>query len=378
MMKSKNLNNQVVNLFTLIFLVLFPFFNAHSQEKHFLYVATPGIRNYVEYGGVGIIVFDVDNGYKFVKRIPTWKVPEGQEPENIKGIVANAKTGMLYLTTPKRVACLDLMSEKIVWDKTFEEGCDRLAISPDGKLLYVPSFERSPWYVINAMDGSLVKKIETNSGAHNTIYGPDGSQVFLAGLRSPYLSVADTKTHSVKNKVGPFSNPVRPFTVNGNQTLCYVNVNDLLGFEIGDIKSGKVLQRFEIKGYDKGTPKRHGCPSHGIALTHDEKEIWLCDGPNSMLHIFDVSGQNPQQKQSIKLRGQPGWISFSVDGKEAFPSTGEVIDVSSKKIIATLQDEKGRQVESEKLLEIVFDKGKPIHVGDQFGIGHGSKIFNKQ
>jgi hypothetical protein len=41
-----------------------------------LYVASPGIRNYVEYGGVGILVFDIDNGYKFVRRIPTWDVPE--------------------------------------------------------------------------------------------------------------------------------------------------------------------------------------------------------------------------------------------------------------------------------------------------------------
>ena len=30
--------------------------HALAQEKHFLYVAVPGIRNYVEYGGIGILV----------------------------------------------------------------------------------------------------------------------------------------------------------------------------------------------------------------------------------------------------------------------------------------------------------------------------------
>src|SRR6266403_2942743 len=44
---------------------------AHG-EKHLLYVAVPGIRNYVEYGGVGILVYDIGAGHKFVKRIPTW------------------------------------------------------------------------------------------------------------------------------------------------------------------------------------------------------------------------------------------------------------------------------------------------------------------
>ena len=46
----------------------------HAEEvgqRRFLYVATPGIRNYLEYGGHGLLVFDIDNGHKFVRRIPT-------------------------------------------------------------------------------------------------------------------------------------------------------------------------------------------------------------------------------------------------------------------------------------------------------------------
>ena len=36
-----------------------------------LYVAEPGIRDYLEYGGHGLLVFDIDHGHRFVKRIPT-------------------------------------------------------------------------------------------------------------------------------------------------------------------------------------------------------------------------------------------------------------------------------------------------------------------
>jgi hypothetical protein len=73
---------------------------------------------------------------------------------------------------------------------------------------------------------------------------------------------------------------------------------------------------------------------------------------------------------SIKLRDQPGWITFSIDGTRAYPSTGDVIDTSTKRIIATLEDETGRHVQSEKLLEVDFAGGKPVRAGDQFGIGH--------
>src|SRR5215831_11683305 len=206
--------------------------------RHFLYVASPGIRNYVEYGGVGILVFDMDAGYKFVKRIATWDAPSGKEAENVKGVVANAMTARIYVSTPKRIAAFDLLSEQKVWEKEFEGGCDRMALSPDGRIMYVPSFEGPHWLVVNALTGDVLKKIVLNSGAHNTIYSLDGRHAYLAGLKSPLLRVTGAQNHEVAKEIGPFGDFIRPFTVNAAGTLCYVNVNGLLGFEIGDLTTG--------------------------------------------------------------------------------------------------------------------------------------------
>lgn len=342
---------------------------AADGERHLLYVASPGIRNYVEHGGIGILVFDMDQGYKFVRRIPTFDVAEGEKPENVKGIAASANTGRLYVATLKRIASWDLATDRLVWNRTYEGGADRIALSPDGKILYAPSFEGPHWNAIDALTGDVIAKVVTNSGSHNTIYDADGRRVYLAGLRSPLLFIADPATNTISGTVGPFSNSIRPFTVNGKGTLCFVNVNELLGFEIGDIKTGKVLHRVEVSGYEKGPVKRHGCPSHGIGLTPDETEIWLSDGHNSMMHVFDATVMPPKQKASIKLRDQPGWITFSLDGRHALPSTGEVIDTKTKKIVATLTDETGRAVQSEKVVEVVFEGNKPTRNGDQFGVG---------
>jgi DNA-binding beta-propeller fold protein YncE len=342
---------------------------AAPASRHLLYIAEPGIRNYVSYGGEGVLIYDISAGYKFVKRIPTWKAPQGQEPENVKGVAASARTGKLYVSTIKRLGCIDLLTEQMVWDKELEGGCDRMAISPDGKILYVPSFEGPHWNVVNALTGERIAKIVTNSGAHNTIYSLDGKSAYLAGLHSPLLSIADTKTHTVVKTVGPFSNSIRPFTVNAAQTLCYVNVNELLGFEIGDIKTGRKLHQVEVQGYQKGPVDRHGCPSHGIGLTPDERELWLSDGHNKAMHIFDNTVMPPKQTKTLPLRDQPGWVTFSMDGKHAYPSTGEVFDTATKTLVTALSDETGRQVGSEKLLEVVFEGGKPAQAGDQFGIG---------
>jgi DNA-binding beta-propeller fold protein YncE len=244
-----------------------------------------------------------------------------------------------------------------------------MAISPDGKTIYVPSFESDHWNVVDADSGKAIAKVVTRSGAHNTIYGPNGQSVYMAGLKSPYLFVAATKDHTIAEKIGPFSAAIRPFTVNAAQTYCFVNVNELLGFEIGDLKTGEKLHRVEVKGFSKGPVKRHGCPSHGIALTPDESEIWLTDAANSRLHIFNNKEMPPAQIESIELRDQPGWITFSLDGRFAYPSTGEVIEPGSRKILTVLKDEKGEPIQSEKMVEIHFDGKQAVKAGDQFGIG---------
>jgi DNA-binding beta-propeller fold protein YncE len=346
-----------------------PPLGAAGAERRLLYVASPGIRNYVEYGGVGLLVFDIASGHRFVKRIPTFPVELGKEPENVKGIVASARTGLLYLSTPQRLAAFDLVTERMVWSRTYEGGCDRMAISPDGKVLYVPSFEGPHWTVVDGKTGDVIEKVVTNSGAHNTIYGPGGRLAYLAGLKSPMLNVADGARRRVVKQVGPFGNAIRPFTVNGSETLVFVNVNALLGFEVGDLQTGRLLHRVEVDGYAQGPVKRHGCPSHGVALTPDEKELWLADGANNSVHVFDATVMPPRQAASIRLRDQPGWVTFGIDGQYAYPSTGEVVDTRTRKIVATLADETGRAVQSEKLLEIVFSGGRPVRAGDQFGLG---------
>jgi len=342
---------------------------APSDVRHLLYVCVPGIRGEIQYGGVGILVFDIDHHHRFVRRIPLPSLGDPRKPQPVKGVCACAETARLYYSTPSSLTCVDLLSDQEIWHKVYDAGCDRMSISPDGKQIYQPTFEGNYWHIIDSMTGNEIAKIEPHSGAHNTVYGLDGKQCFCAGLRSPLLTVADTKTNVIEKTVGPFSGSIRPFTVNGRQTLCYVCVNGLLGFEIGDITTGKKLYRVEVQGFQQGWVKRHGCPSHGVGLTPDEKEVWVTDGHNSRMHVFDNTIMPPKQTTTIEVHDQPGWITFSNDGKFAYPSTCDVIDVKTKKILYSLKDENGGEVQSEKLMEIDFVGSKPVRAGNQFGVG---------
>ena len=356
-----------------------------QQTQRFLYAALPGVGggNNLKYGGAGILVFDIDHGHKFVKRIPLQGAPppEGAAPnrsgpggagqEAIKGIAAHAQTARLYVSTSRRTAAYDLLTDKLVWEQTWEgRGTDRIALSPDGKTIYAPELGAPKWVVADAMTGALQTTIDKPGNPHNTQFSDDGTRVYFeAEGDTRTMSVVDAKTRTIVKELGPFGNMVRPFTFNGRQTLLFANINDFLGFEIADLKSGQVVQHIAVPGVTAGRSPTHGIPSHGIAMTQDESEIWLADNANNSLRIFDATVMPPTMKTSVAVRDEPGWITFGIDGRLAYPSTGDVVDVRTKQIVATLQDEQGANAESEKMVEVDFAGGKPSAAGDQFGKG---------
>ncbi len=341
---------------------------AADDISRLLYVACPGVRDYLEYGGHGVLVFDVDHDFKFVRRIASAGLAANGAPMNVKGICASPALGRLYVSTLKTLLCFDLVTDKLLWEKSYDGGCDRMAVTPDGKTIYLPSLEAAHWHVVDAVTGDVKSIIRPESGAHNTVASRDGREAYLAGLRSPLLTIVDTATFGTRT-CGPFTAPIRPFTVNKDSTRCYVCLNELLGFETGDLKSGKKLFRTEVAGFKQGPVKRHGCPSHGAGLTPNGRELWLCDAFNQSLHLFDVTREPAVQAATIKLRDEPGWVTFTLDGKHALPSTGEIIDVKTRRVFHQLTDEEKRAVMSEKMVEIHFQAGKPVAAGDQFGVG---------
>ncbi len=349
-----------------------------ARERDLLYVAVPnragGTEFMGDYGGVGILVFDVRSDYRFVKRIPTWDYPASVEPEAMRGIEVSIPAGLLYIAMRTRLAAFSLTTDKMVWEQTYDgQCCDRLSVSPDGTTIYAPGDGNATWYVIDAATGDLIATVATpeSNGAHNTVWALDGSRVFMSGQQSPIISVADPATHTVVQTIGPFSNVVRPFTINGRGTLLFANVNDLLGFEVADLETGEMIHRVEVEGYGWSRNRRlpHQVPSHGIALSPDETEIWVVDGVNRYVHVFDATAMPPEQMMSIPTRDVPAWLTFGLDGEFVYPSSGDVIDAATKEIIAGLTDEFGNTVRSEKMIEVLFEDGQPVRTVDQFGIG---------
>jgi DNA-binding beta-propeller fold protein YncE len=333
-------------------------------------------------------VHDMDHGHALVKMVSL--------PTNVgvRGVVASPATHMLYVSYGGdgggngngSLLKYDLLTSTIVWRRDYSHGIDSMAITPDGKTIYMPDGELSPdgtWYVIDANTGNETGTINGGSGPHNTIVSLNGKHVYLGGRNYRYLEVADTATNRVIKSIGPLQSGVRPFTINGKETTAYMSTTGFLGFQVGDITTGKILYTVPIRGFswDGGGPSD---PSHGISLSPDEKELYVIDWANSYVHVFDVSNvpaSAPRQVADIKLTRSmhhnetpcaydclgDGWLQHSRDGRFVYiGDEGDVIDTATRSVVVNLD----ALYNTRKMLEIDWQNGMPISTTSREGVGY--------
>ena len=324
-----------------------------QQEQRYLYAALPGSDDTGEDRSIRILVFDADHGHRFVKRIPLWPAGKGQDAETVRGLAGSAGAGRLFVSTTKRIAAVDLKTDAVVWEQSYEgHCCDRLALSPDGETIYAPAFGSAKWYVVSAASGQLRATVPVTGWPRDTRYSRDGRRAYLAAWESPLLSIADTRTNQILKTVGPFSRFLCPFTVNAAETLAFANIDGLVGFEVADLQTGLILDSVAVEGYDKDAAAEYECPSHGIALTHNQRELWVADGVRNRLHVFDATVYPPAAVAAIALSAPPRWIAFGTDDRYAYPSTGDVIDVATRHIVGALQDASSARAASSNIVQI--------------------------
>ena len=345
---------------------------AASPVRHYEYVFPDG----------GIYVYDIDDGHRLVKHVDLPQLAV------VSGAVASPVTRALYLSygntgSSGSMLRYDLVADRVLWERSYPVGTDSMAITPDGRTIYLPvggSSSGDAWRVVDAEAGDVLAEMAVARQPHNTICGPGGDRVYLGAIGSPYLHVASTASNTVVGRVGPLGGGVRPFTIDGRETLAYVNVNGLLGFEVADLATGRKLHRVSPAGFpwqeDPGV-----CPSHGVALSPDETEVWVIDQPHNRVHVYDVRGvpgSPPRQVADIALAGaltgretsgleKEGWLGFSRDGRFAYVGdAGDVIEAATRRTVLQLP----ALADTRKFLQIDFRDGVPIFATPRYAIGY--------
>lgn len=345
----------------------------------------PGTRRYeYVFPDRHAYVYDIDHGQRLVTH---WAIPAAH---SLRGVAFSPRTGRLYFSVGGNggvsghgaVVAYDLVERRVLWKHPFPTGTDSLAVTPDGKTLYVPMGERTMgviWYVVDAGSGRIRAEIHAGPGPHNTIVSPDGRYVYLGPRNSRYLFVASTRTNRIVRRVGPLVPGVRPFTVDTTRGLVYTTATGFLGFQVSSLKSGRVLETVPIHGFPSGNSS--GAPSHGITLTPDGRRLFVIDIPAAYVHAFAVGDGPPRHLADIPLDrpmtgkedpcggdcGRAGWLQASLDGRYVYVGDdGDVISVQGLRVVGFLPALRNSRYQ----LEIDWSGNRPVRTSTRSGIAY--------
>lgn len=317
-----------------------------------------------------IHVYDSSHSHRMMKTIRVFPCCA-----DLRGVTAAAPTHRFYVIYNRanggHVAAVDLLTDHVLWDKILHSpGVDRGNLTPDGKTLYLPTWEGDPntpyELVVDAITGDEIGRIPLPPRSHDTIVSLDGKRVFMETKSATFaLYVAKTATNQVVETITGYccSGVLAPFSINGSNTRVVNDVNGYYGFQIGDVTSGHVIASVPFVGTS-------GFTGHGIAWTPDEHEVWVNDGGNPFVHVFDMSSMPPRQTHLVTVSNvSPQWITFSIDGRFAYVSGRKGTDDAIDAIDAKTYRRVGALSPSEDLLEVDFSNRAVSAVGNQFGVG---------
>ena len=155
--------------------------------------------------------------------------------------------------------------------------------------------------------------------------------------------------------------------------VVYATQRNLLGFRVLNLRTHAAY----VVGFEGFTWNRRfgpNPPSHGLSLAPDRPELWVLDAPNSVVHLFDVSGLpsgRPRPLGDIRLSkplsgdenpcshacGRLGFLEHSSDGRFVYVGdSGDVIDTQTRQQVANLEALHNSRV----YLEVDWVDGKPV------------------
>ena len=265
-------------------------------------------------------------------------VKVGEHPH---GVIASPDGKKLYVSIEgtNELIAVDTYTDKIIARVSVGRSPNQIAITRDGRFVFVPLRDDNAVDVVDTAAMKVVDRIKVPAMPHNAYASIDGRHIYIGSMMGSRITVIDASTRKVLHEIAP-GNWVRPIAIKRDESLAYTALSELHGFVVVDLKSQKVIRRFELPSLPPGTPEPYlKTYTHGLALTPDERELYVTSMPGNAVFVFSV----PELKQLAKIEvgKDPNWIAVHPDGHLVFVSNSSsdsvcAIDTHTKKVVATI------------------------------------------
>ncbi len=184
--------------------------------------------------------------------------------------------------------------------------------------LYTVTKENNSLYVFDLKTKELLSRIGLGSEAYDCILSPDKTRLYISLWGTDKVAVYDTRTGRVITEILTESHPNELIQNKSGKYLFVANANDN-SVSVIDTKAGKVIEVISTALYPT---KLTGSTTNGLALSEDEKTLYVANADNNCLAVFNVSIPG---KSSSKGFIPTGWYptNVRVSGKKIFVSNGK-------------------------------------------------------
>jgi YVTN family beta-propeller protein len=214
--------------------------------------------------------------------------PGGSDPEQV-AVSQDGKRLFIANEDVSLVSVLDAETGNVV--STIKVGSEPEGVNlrPDGKVVYITSEGDNAVFAIDAMKPRLLKKIEVGPRPRSTTFLPDSSRAYVPSENAGEVRVLDTNTYK----------------------------------ELAVIKLTGDLQR----------------PMGGV-VSPDGKFLYMTTGRGKTVAVIDTVAN--QHVGSIEVGARPWGIAISPDGKRIFTANGtsndvSLVDTEARRVIAKVQ-----------------------------------------
>ncbi|KQS32274.1 bifunctional YncE family protein/alkaline phosphatase family protein [Pedobacter sp. Leaf194] len=224
-----------------------------------------------------------------------------------------------------------------------------IAVNKDNSRLFTVTKEDSSLYIINPDEKKILKKIQLPAIAYSCILSPDESSLYVSLWGGRAIAIVNLAAEKIASLIAVGDHPNELLLNKKGNYLFVANANDNTVSVINTLNN-KVVETIATTLY---ATQLTGSTTNGLALSANEKTLYIANADNNCLAVFDVSKPGTSQSQGFI---PVGWYPTSVK------VVGSKIMVSNGKGNTSMANPQGPQ---------------PISKADNSGYQMGSTANNK-
>lgn len=248
----------------------------------------------------------------------------------VHGMAVQADGSRLFTTSEgdNTLRIFDTLTDKLISEIKLTGRPNQCAVTPDGKYVAVPIRDADSVDIVDTAQQRVVKTLPVKA-PHNAFNAGSNRYIFVSSMGDHAINMIDLEKMDYAANI-PTGGVPRPYVITRDGRTMYAALSDLHGFAMVDIPERRVVRRVEMPA-EHPTPHEHpGEPintlTHGLALSPDERELWVTSLLDDAMYVYDVSSQ--KIVGHVTVGSGPNWVAFSPDGKYVCVSNAADDDVS--------------------------------------------------